>query len=69
MKQIIIYYNLHIIMTDGDILEVHVNAGIARLYPDVVTAPLRAGEGVVIPPEVIPPHGGRLGVSRALAVR
>ena len=56
-------------MTDGDILEVHVDAGVARLYPDVVAAPLRAGEGVVVPPEVIPPHGGRLGVSRALAVR
>ena len=56
-------------MTDGDILEVHVNAGVARLYPDVVAAPLRGGEDVVVPPEVIPPHGAWLRVSRALVMK
>ena len=56
-------------MIDGDILKVHVNAGVAGLYPDVVTAPLRAGEHVVVPLEVIPPHSGWLGVSRALTMK
>ena len=53
-------------MSDGDILEVHVDAGVAGLYPDVVTAPLRAGEHVVVPLEVISLYSGWLRVFRAL---
>ena len=58
--------DLLINMSDGDILKVHIDAGVASLYPDVVTAPLRPGEDVVVPLEVISPHSGGLGVSRAL---
>ena len=47
-------------MTDGDILQVHVDAGVAGLYPDVVTPPLRVGEHVLVPLEVISLHAGRL---------
>ena len=56
-------------MTDGDILEVHVDAGVAGLYPDVLTAPLRPGEDVLQPLEVISPHTGGLSLSRALAMK
>ena len=60
---------LSINLTDGDILQVHVDAGVAGLYPDVVAAPLSGGEDILIPPEVVSPHRGWLSVSGALAVR
>ena len=56
-------------MTDGDILQIHVYAGIAGLYPDVLTAPLRPGEDVLEPLEVISPHTGGLSLSRALVMK
>ena len=52
--------NLLIDMTDGDILQVHVDAGVTGLYPDIVVPPLRAGEHVVVPLEVISLHAGWL---------
>ena len=47
-------------MSNCDILEVHVDAGVAGLYSDVMAAPLRAGEHVVVPLEVISLHAGWL---------
>ena len=56
-------------MSDGDILKVHVNAGVGSLYPDVLTAPLRTGEDVFEPLEVISLHAGGLSLSRALVMK
>ena len=53
-------------LVDGDVLQVEVDAGVGCLYPDVLAAPLGAGEVVLVPPELVPADHARLSFPRTL---